>query len=147
MRDEYRRKQVVGFETPGETRVERIMPPKKSNGGGNKKKKALGVNRGFATVSVAKKEVILEVPIETPFSDTLEGSNELEASTNGAPINGGVVQDVEWSPEAMERHDLQVLMDSVRSASEKEISKTMKVRLLSISRTMINVLNQDYDSF
>lgn len=97
------------------------MPPKKGNGGGQKKKKVTGPQRGFSTVSiVSKKEVVIE-------DEVIPGAVETQvASLDGLAEQIVKVEDETWSPEAMEKHDLQVLMDNVRRSSSKEISLVMK---------------------
>jgi hypothetical protein len=98
------------------------MPPKKGNGGQKKKKSAAGPQRGFSTVSVAKKEILIEEVIE-------EVVDQLGAGFTGLSISGekDIEQEEEWSLEAMEKHDLQVLMDKIRPDSKKEISRMLKV--------------------
>ncbi|KAI5477732.1 hypothetical protein MNV49_005921, partial [Pseudohyphozyma bogoriensis] len=100
------------------------MPPKKSGGGGGKKKKVVS-NRGFSTVSVPKKKDPVEeevvVPAEVKVEDAVAGVE------GGEGNEGGKKEEDEWDPEAMEKHELGVVAEKIRTTSDKEVSRMLKV--------------------
>lgn len=81
---------------------------------GTKKKKVVN-NRGFSTVSVAKKEVIEVVgEVVEIVEEKVEDEVVMEMSA-------------EMSASVKERDELQSLMDKVRSSCDKEVSRITKV--------------------
>ena len=102
-----------------------------------KKKKASiknTVQRGFATVSTAKKAV----PVEAEEVSESDAGQAAEAQTNG---NGGqdsahalVPSEVSdaFDAEQAEVHQLQLLAERVKPAAYKDISRITKVSLFSV---------------
>lgn len=90
------------------------MPPKR-------KGKKVVSNRGFSTTSIPakrKEEDVVEVPV-----DELPPAEQPVAVQAGAPVS---IEDEEWSPEAMELHELQTLGDKIRLSGDKEVSRISK---------------------
>lgn len=129
------------------------MPPKKSAA---KKKKALGAARGFATTSVPRKvtpeeeaaaaAALAEAEAAKLNGDVEGGAKENRGAGDGAE-NGGEggengekkngengekkAEEDEWDPDAVERQELQSLAERIRAGCDKEVSRIVKVSLLS----------------
>jgi ATP-dependent RNA helicase DHX29 len=105
------------------------MPPKKTGG----KKKKVVSNRGFATVSVPRKKDPEEDVAETEEASAAGGTevngevvNGVEKAREEGEANGAENKDEEWDPEAMEKHELQLLAEKIRPGCDKEISRVSK---------------------
>lgn len=102
-----------------------------------KTKKKVVYNRGVSTVSVpAKKreeDAVIEIPTEnattTPADATLPPAATNGTATTATTAAADLVMPVEeWTPEMAEKHQLQLLMDKIRTPCDKEISRVAKVR-------------------
>ena len=113
------------------------MAPKK--GQASKKKKALGSNRGFATVSTPSVKKV-DADTADDLADSLADDNlaatddpaaTASSSAQGsAAANGlGIGRPAEdsWDDEAIERNELQRLADKIRPGCDKEVSRAAKV--------------------
>jgi ATP-dependent RNA helicase DHX29 len=98
-----------------------------------KKKQALAkVNRGFATTSIPKKVVdVAPEPAVEPAKDETAPSPQLTGENGKNEKNGDVKE--EWEAENSEEAALQQLVDKVKPAAEKEITRTLKVRAVLIA--------------
>ncbi|BGP39119.1 hypothetical protein JCM10449v2_003057 [Rhodotorula kratochvilovae] len=136
------------------------MPPKKSAA---KKKKAAGAARGFATVSVPKRKdpeedaAAIDEAAKPADGDAsaAEGANGEagaavagEGGAPGAEANGVSQAKDDWDdPEAVERKELQELAERIRTSSDKEVSRVVKIFDYErrISKTMPTYLWQEQD--
>lgn len=112
------------------------MAPKKSGGGGGgqKKKKAVVSNRGFATVSVPKKVIVVPEDESThdELAETGMGENGTAVEVDGVNrnkegVNGGGGGKDEWDVEGMEKHELKMLAEKIRPGADKEVARVNKV--------------------
>jgi ATP-dependent RNA helicase DHX29 len=88
-----------------------------------KKKKALKpVVRGFATVSVPKKPVLLEVP-----QDVTETAGDSSGSQTPDPSTASVAPP-QTDLAILEENALQAIVDKFQDKTEKDIVRSMKVR-------------------
>lgn len=96
-----------------------------------KKSQLKPVARGFATTSIAKKVVLAE---EEPGGElVVDGLEEKipkekneETTSSHSPAQ---VEADEFDPEKVEMQSLQNLVDKLQERVEKEVSRTLKVRL------------------
>ncbi|GAA6051223.1 hypothetical protein JCM3770_005879 [Rhodotorula araucariae] len=140
------------------------MPPKKSAA---KKKKAAGAARGFATVSVPKRkdpeeEAAAAKAAEEEAANAAAAEAAAAAGANGetgaaelgedgaagAAANGASQAKDDWDdPEAVEKKELQELAERIRTSSDKEISRIVKIFDYErrISKTMPSYFWQEQD--
>lgn len=100
----------------------------------NKKKKASlkPVARGFATTSVPKKVVPVEEDLDVAPSVASSVDEEAAKAENGSVSSGATPAPPpsdEFDPDKVEEQSLQNLVDRLQTITEKDIVRTVKVRM------------------